>query len=135
MAFCNSLDDYLLHESSIDDIVLENNCIALVFKRGFYDKKHNQLSNCKIIIEINSFQDYSADSFATIWKYVYRRKSRKGKLISWSELKKALNRDEFIVDSHFCSEFEKAILILGRISKYEIELKITDIDSLKVDFC
>ena len=56
------------------------------------------------------------------------------KQVSFEKFKKLLRKGSFCVESDFYSEFERAILLYGRIAKTRIELKITDIKDVIFQF-
>lgn len=124
------LRDFWLHESSVSQIDCEDSQLVFNFNRGFWNDKHEQLEKCKLIVKIQYLEVNSVNSFVSIQKSVVKKNCILSKSISFSQLEKLLQKSEFEVETEYYSEFERAMLIVGRISKYRIDMKITDIDEL-----
>lgn len=127
MDFLNcKFNQYILHESSIKSIFVEQSRIKIIFDDGFYDKKHKQYQNCAIEIIINKLNHFSIDSFC----YIEKRKRKSITRISFHSFLKMLRKDSFKVMMDYYSDFERAIVLIGNIKKSIICFKVTDIDSL-----
>ena len=127
MDFLNcKFNQYILHESSIKSIFMEQSRIKIVFDDGFYDKKHKQYQNCAIEIIINQLNNFSIDSFC----YIEKRKRKTITSISFNSFLKMLRKDSFKVMMDYYSDFERAIVLIGNIKNSIICFKVTDIDSL-----
>lgn len=129
-----SIRGFLLHESSIKKISYEASRLILEFNRGFRNKNHEELANCKIIIAVKNMRETSISSFLSIYKSTEGRYCTKSTQLSLSKFSKMLLKGDFIIESEFYSEFERAILLFGYISNHRIELKITDIEQLEFLF-
>ena len=129
----SSFYNYLLHDSSIDTIYLDGSNIYLNFNSGFFDYKHNQLENCKIIVTIKDLSKLNINSFINIKKTISKRKSTVYKQILFADFEKMLLKNNFEIEAEYYSDFERAILLVGKVGNYGLEFKITDID--KLDFC
>ena len=121
--------NFLLHESSINGIDCENSELILNFNEGFWNTNHNQLKNCKIVISIKNLNSNNIDCFVSInGRGIFNRQ------ISYSDFVKKIKKESFVIDVEYYSEFERSILLFGRILGKEYELKITDIQNLSFLF-
>ena len=119
------LCDFWLHESSIKQIDIDASRIIINFDNGFWNKNHEQLKECKMIINISPLNYSNVNSFFSVKKRGYFNKE-----ISPESFLKRLKKDHFVIDVEYYSEFEKSILLVGRILDVEMEIKITDIDCI-----
>ena len=105
----SSLRAFLLHESSIQNIDIEASRLSFCFSKGFYNNLHQQLSNCCMRLTIKPIQSYNVDVFVSITK---EKKGRK-KPMNFLKFKKELQKDPFVIEVEYYSEFERSILLLG----------------------
>ena len=126
----SEIGKYLLHESSMKEFICDKSQINIVFDDGFWTKTHNQLEQCKIILKIDNLEKNNADHFVNIKRSIVRKRGVFSRQISIAELEIMLKKNKLFIDSEFYSDFEHAILIFGRISRYAIEIKITDIKEI-----
>ena len=121
---------FYLHDSSINNVVLEESKTTLYFKDGFFDAEHNQKQNCKIVLYSSLFDpkeslfcyqititdpipcdDISLDSFCDM-----------------------ISKDAFVIEVEYYSEFEKALLLIGKIGCKNVTFKITDIEKVEFNY-
>ena len=117
--------EFLLHDSSINNVECAKSRLTLDFKHGFYNKDHKQLESCKVVISIESCDPNNVNSFFKVKRCGFINKE-----ILFERFQKMIRHDNLVVESEFYSEFERAVLIFGRIQQDHFELKITDIDKI-----
>jgi len=122
----NELINFWLHESTIRFVRIQKNEIHLIFNKGFWDFNHRQKKNCTIVLTIKELNVENVNSFVTITKGGIRKK----KQFTLLNFNKAMLKSEFTIDVDYYSEFEKSIMLLGRIRNTEICFKVTDIDHI-----
>ena len=121
---------FFLHDSSVKTVICEDSLVIFCFDKGFWTSNHVHLNKCKILLKISSITPYNIDKFFV----VKRKKKNRTKDIQFCDLCKLLNRDTFKIEKEYYSEFERSILLVGRIVEYEYEITVTDIDEIKFEF-
>lgn len=130
MNFLNSpLSDYFLHESSVEKIEIDKTKIVLNFNSGFFNKNHEKLDNCKMILFISKLEQSDVDIFVSV-----KRKGLFNKEISFFRFLNELNKFKFSIDIEYYSEFERSVILIGNIADKEYELKITDINAISFHY-
>ncbi len=119
------LRNYLLHESSVSEVFCEQSKIWFIFDCGFWNNNHEKLEECKIMINILHLDINNTDRFFNAQEHGIINKK-----ISFSAFLKKLKKEHFVIDVDYYSEFERSLLLIGRISNREFEIKITDIDNI-----
>ena len=121
------LRKFWLHDSSIQSITVHDSQIIFGFKSGFYNEKHEQLKNGKILISIRNLNSQNFSCFCSVIN-----RTALNKEISLEKFQKCLKKHCYIIDVDYYSEFERSILLLGYINKKQIEFKVTDVE--QIDF-
>lgn len=123
------LNRYGLHDTFINKVVLTNNGVEFVFREGVYlldstGKMTNKTDTCTMDVYIC---DFDKDS---IYQHVEVRKIFKNKIaeIEFKEFLKLLNKNSFKIYLDWYSFFANSMLLTGSIGRYEIEIKITEIE-------
>ena len=115
-----------LHESNIKEILCEASRLEVRFGLCSFDSEDTQGKNLVMVININNITPQNIDSYVRI---VRPQKLIKNNL-SFSGFKKLLRKNEFIIESEYYSEFERALLLIGYLNDAPVHFKITDIDKL-----
>lgn len=124
--------DYGLHDTSINDITIEENGLAFIFNGGVYilndaGKEATLSKPCRMMINIEDFYGDKLFEHCSFYKCHKKRFSE----IDFSEVKKLLLKNRFDIDLDFYSPFARAIALKGYIGKYMIEIRITEILSIE----
>lgn len=124
--------EYGLHDTSVNDIIIEENGVILLFQDGVYflndAEKETALSKpCKMCIKIEDFDKNSLFEHCSFYKCHKKHFSE----IEFSEIKKLLLKNRFDIDLDFYSKFARAISLRGHIGKYLAEIRITEIQSIE----
>lgn len=124
--------EYGLHDTSINDINIEENGLVFLFQEGVYildnTGKETSLSKpCKMRIYIEDFDKNS------LWGHCSFHKCHKKHFseIDFLDIKKLLLKNRFDIDLDFYSPFARAISLRGHIGKYLTEIRITEIQSIE----
>lgn len=126
--------DYILHDTSVNDITVEEYGLALLFRNGAYvlDEAGNEpyLSKpCKMNIFIEDFDKNRLFEHCTFFKSHRKHVTE----VDLSEVKKLLLKNNFKIYLDFYSPFANAISIRGNIGKHAVELIVTEIQSIKFE--
>lgn len=126
--------DYGLHDTFINDIIIEENGLIFLFQEGVYvlddTGKETTLSKpCKMRIYIDDFDSNRLFEHCSFYKCHKNRFSE----VDLSEIKKQLSKNRLDIDLDFYSPFARAISIRGCIGKYTVEIRITEIQSINFE--
>lgn len=124
--------DYCLHDTSVSDIIIEEYGLTLLFREGVYKldgagKETNLTSPCEMNIFIEDFDSNRLYEHCDFYKCHKKHFTE----VSLSDIKKLLIKNHFDIDLDFYSPFARAISIRGYIGKYMVEMRITEIKSIK----
>lgn len=124
--------EYGLHDTNVNDIIIEKNGLTLLFREGVYilndAGKETSLSKpCKMNINIENFNSNSLFEHCSFYKCYKKHFSE----VDLFEIKKLLLKNPFEIDLDFYSPFARAISLRGHIGKYLAEIKITEIQSIE----
>ena len=124
--------DYGLHDTFVNDIVIEENGLTFLFNEGVYilndAGKESTLSKpCRLKINIEDFCGDRLFEHCSFYKCHKKHFSE----ADFSEVKKLLLKNCFDVDLDFYSPFARAIALKGYIGKYMIEIRVTEILSIE----
>lgn len=125
--------EILLHDCILSNIEIANSVLTLKFDDGIFifdEEKQTYLkrTKCKIELCINGLNHNDAYMFVKIEKFHKQRKSE----IKFEDLSKEIKEQGFRIYTDFYSRGLQAILLKGSLNKKEIEITVTDIDSIKV---
>ena len=127
--------EYGLHDTSVNDITIEDNGLTFLFENGVYissdDGKESSLTKpCKMFINIEAFNRNSPFEHCSFYKCHKKHFSE----VEFSDIKKLLLKNRFDIDLDFYSPFAQAISLRGYIGKYQAEIRITEIKSIEFKF-
>ncbi len=134
-AFHEYLNKYSLHDSVVDDVKIVNNDIVFCFQSGIYElnslgKQTNLTTSCKMIVNIESL------NIEKLWEYIDIKRLYRGKVVEMDfwQFSTFVHEHKWDLDIHFYSRFCNTILLKGYVSKYNIELSISDISKIEFLF-
>ena len=124
--------EYGLHDTSVNDITLNEDGLIFLFQDGVYilndmNKETTLSKPCKMYIDIEHFDKSRLFEHCNFYKCYKKRFSE----INFLVIKKLLSKNRFVIDLDFYSPFASAISIRGHICKYMVEIRITEIQSIK----
>lgn len=124
--------EYGLHDTSVNDISIEENGLAFLFQEGVYildgaDKETSLSKPCKMSVIVEDFDKNSLFEHCCF----YKRHKKHFSEVNFSDIKKLLSKNRFAIDLDFYSPFARAISLRGRIGKYSVEILITEIQNIK----
>lgn len=128
-------NDLSLHDSILNQILITENGIKLIFNNGIYKTDSNgiqtELTNkCCMNIKINEFDSKNLFQHIEIYK-IYKKKVTE---INYQELSNLLNVYYFDIDDEFYSQFSKSLLLVGFIEKIKIIFKISEIENTSFEY-
>ena len=126
--------EYGLHDTSVSDIIIEENGLTFLFQEGVYILNdagiETSLSKpCKMCIKIEYFDKNSLFEHCSFYKCHKKHFSE----VEFSIIKKLLSKNRFNIDLDFYSPFARAISLRGYIGKYLAEIRITEILSIQFE--
>lgn len=125
--------NFVLHDCFIDYIDITNFGLSVKFNNGIFIANENteySLSNsCKLNLFINDFKTHE-DCHVSIIKF---NKSKR-KDLSFNEFICTLEKNKFQIYLDFYSDFAKAIYLKGKMNNIEMEICISEINDLVVEF-
>lgn len=124
----NKLNQYGLHDTRINNIMVEGENIILVFNEGVYrlsdSGRETDLTGArKLIITVAVTKNADIEDYLTVNK-LFRKKREE---LSLKQLLKLVDEYSFDVFSMYFSAFNNEMLIVGDIWKFGAELYISDI--------
>ena len=127
--------NYCLHDCIINKIEIINSSLVLHINDGLYNQQKKlsetkTTQSCRIDIQIDNLIEQEAYEHISI--NVFKRNFRKN--ISFYKLAKMINDNNLRIYLDFYSDFANGLLIKGFCNKMEIELLITEINSIKYIF-
>ena len=124
--------EYGLHDTYINDIIIEENGLTFLFQDGVYTlndagKEISLSKPCKMYIKIENFDKNSLFAHCCFYKCHKNHFSE----VEFLEFKKLFSKNCFVIDLDFYSPFARAISLRGHIGKYLAEIRITEIQSIE----
>ena len=124
----NNIEDYVLHESIVDDLLVQNSILIFDLKNVLHRKNNNQkefekINNCKLNIIVQGLENGKEYECIDI-KLCYKRRI---KIIDFERFSKLLKKRCFKIYMDFYAHFSNAMLLKGTMSPYEIEITISDV--------
>ena len=124
--------EYGLHDTTVNDIIIEENGLAFLFKNGVYilsetDQELFLSKPCLMKIYIDGFDGNRLLEHCSFYKCFKKHFSE----VDFSDIKKRLLKSCFDIDLYFYSPFAKAISLRGYIGKYMIEIRVTEIKTIE----
>ena len=126
--------EYGLHDTFINDIIVEENGLIFLFQEGVYilddmGRETTLSKPCKMNICIEDFDSNRLFEHCSFYKCRKKHFSE----VDLSDIKKLLLINRFAIDLDFYSPFARAISIRGHIGKYMAEIRISEIQSIKFE--
>ena len=125
--------NFILHDSIINNICIKDSLLLIEFIEGPYIKNDSsdevkKLYNCRMNIIIDQLEIGKEYEHINI-QVIHRKKV---KIISFYEFTKLVKKSKFKVYLNYYSNFANSILIKGTIFPLEIELTISEIQSIVI---
>lgn len=125
---------YGLHDTQINQLLIEQSSIKLYFNRGVYqlsnDKEIALTPSCFIQLEICNFTFNNCHEHLEIIHYK-RKKYFEGSIDKFIHNVKNMGFD---IDIDYYSSFAKSMLLRGFIGKIKTDIMITDINKISIIF-
>lgn len=123
----------LLHDCILSDIEIVNCVLSLKFDDGIYifdeeKQTYSKSAKCKIELCIGGLNLDNSYMFVQIEKFHRQRKTE----MKFDDLSKQIKKQGIRIYTDFYSQGLQAILLKGLLNKSEIEITVTDIDSIEV---
>lgn len=128
-------EEYLLHDTIVDNIELTSDGLILYFHKGVYTTNHGSIVSisslpCKMHISIQNFNTealYQHIEIIKLYRYTYKEKSFKSFIDT-------VQKYGFRIDVDYYSSFANAIMIEGISNNSKYFFKITEIQNIKFVF-
>lgn len=132
-AFESSLNQYVLHDTVITSVNLNDDSITFVFKQGVFFQSSNELSlnrtgKCSMHLYIRDFDKNS------LYQNVEIKTIDNGFItdFSFDDLLNSIKKGGLKIYLDYYSFFAKSIFIIGNTEDSDFEITVTDIE--KIDF-
>ena len=126
--------EYGLHDTFINDIIVGENGLIFLFQEGVYilddmGRETTLSKPCKMNICIEDFDSNRLFEHCSFYKCRKKHFSE----VDLSDIKKLLLTNRFDIDLDFYSPFARAISIRDYIGQYMVEIRISEIQSIKLE--